>query len=234
MWKALHDTYATTSAARQFEIEVELGNLYQGNKDITTYYNEAKQLWTEQDLLSAALLSGSASGEVRAEKAKARTLQFLARLKPEYEAVRSTLLNREGLQLEQVLGALIREETRLRTQAGIDARPGNGDPSVFAVVKGSANNQQVCPSDDSGQSDGTAFAAYRPPSTTRREVECFHCHAKGHTKKYCRSRNFCVYCKKIGHIVPDCPVAPPRPSPNNRNMPTRGTQQGVASRPSGN
>ncbi|CAL1400190.1 unnamed protein product [Linum trigynum] len=46
------------------------------------------------------------------------------KLKPEFEFVRASFLNRENLQLDGVLGRLIQEETRLRTQEKLDIRPG--------------------------------------------------------------------------------------------------------------
>ncbi|CAL1409862.1 unnamed protein product [Linum trigynum] len=65
-WQSLKATYSSTSVARQFEIEIELANLQQGDQDVTTYYNAAKLPWTKQDLLAAALLSGMASAEFQA------------------------------------------------------------------------------------------------------------------------------------------------------------------------
>ncbi|CAL1387522.1 unnamed protein product [Linum trigynum] len=65
IWKLLCDTYDTTSVTRQFELEIELGNLHQGNQDVTTYFNSARLLWTEQDLLGAAL-SSQQSAELQA------------------------------------------------------------------------------------------------------------------------------------------------------------------------
>ncbi|CAL1410295.1 unnamed protein product [Linum trigynum] len=47
MWKSLADTYACTSNNRQFELEVELAALHQGNLDVASYFNAARLLWTE-------------------------------------------------------------------------------------------------------------------------------------------------------------------------------------------
>ncbi|CAN0918841.1 Retrovirus-related Pol polyprotein from transposon TNT 1-94 [Linum grandiflorum] len=92
--------------------------------------------------------------------------------------------------MEQILGELIRAETRFKTQAKIDAP-------------------------DSGS---VAFAAGRAPPTTRKfavsgnnsqgssEAYCRHCSEKGHTTSHCKKRNFCNYCKTPGHIILDCPT----------------------------
>ncbi|CAL1352482.1 unnamed protein product [Linum trigynum] len=214
MWKSLADTYACTSNNRQFELEVELAALHQGNLDVASYFNAARLLWTEQDLLSASLLSQPLPADAHAERTKIRLIQFLMRLRPEFEPVRATLLNQEKLQVEGVLGSLIREETRLRTQANLDARPGQGDVSAFSSLRipGAAGHSfgggSVSGGDkiSAGVNDAQVFAAYRPqfqrPNLS--DVECHHCREKGHTKKYCRARNFCVYCKRKGHIIADC------------------------------
>ncbi|CAL1353700.1 unnamed protein product [Linum trigynum] len=182
MWKSLSDTYGTISTARQFELEVELANLQQGDLDITSYFNEVRLLWTEQDLLTAALVSGPASPEVQRERQKIRLLQFLARLRPNYEAERSTLLNREDLKLEGVLATLVREETRQRTQAALDTRPGPGETFVFSAAKGPprGHSSPAARGNGSNSSSADVFVAYRPPNQ-RRDVECHHCHEKGHT-----------------------------------------------------
>ncbi|CAL1410296.1 unnamed protein product [Linum trigynum] len=124
------------------------------------------------------------------------------RLKPEFEPVRATLLNQEQLQFEGVLGSLIREETRLRTQANLDAHPGHGDVAAFSSLPGGAAAGRSLPVG----SDALAFAAYRPqfqrPNLS--EVESHHCKERVHTQKYCKARNFCVYCKRKGHIIAEC------------------------------
>ncbi|CAL1374387.1 unnamed protein product [Linum trigynum] len=117
MWKYLADTYKTAGASRQYEVEVELAALFQGSLDVTSYYNAARNLWTEQDMIIASLLTTAGTQEVKAEREKIRLMQFLMRLNPEFETIRASLLNRENLRIEGVLGALIQEETRLRTQA---------------------------------------------------------------------------------------------------------------------
>ncbi|CAL1382353.1 unnamed protein product [Linum trigynum] len=221
MWKSLAETYSTTSANRQLELEVELANLHQGELDVASYFNAARLLWTEQDLLTASLLTQPIPAELQAQKTKISLLQFLMKLRPEFESLRATLLNRDSLQLEGILADLIREETRLRTQATLDARPGRADVAVFsvqrpanqtaaarpnsAVSRSPAQAQQSAPAADDELHDA-AYAPYRsgPPRRPLSEVECHHCHEKEHTKKLCRKRNFCVYCKKRGHIISDC------------------------------
>ncbi|CAL1371113.1 unnamed protein product [Linum trigynum] len=224
MWRNLAETYGTTSVARQFDLEIALSQLQQGDWDIASYYNEARQLWTEQDLVSTALMPSGVSEEARAEKNRIRLLHFLARLRPEYEALHAPLIHRDSLKMEGVLGALLQEETRLRTQSVLDVKPSQGDASIFAVGgsrlsrfvstphagrsgpavarEGQSSPAPAVPNDETYDS---AFAALRPQFQRRSDVECHHCHLKGHTQKFCWKRNWCVYCKKDGHIIPDFP-----------------------------
>ncbi|CAI0627052.1 unnamed protein product [Linum tenue] len=201
MWKHLETTYSSHNVARQFEVQTALDHLEQGDRDISTYYNDAQELWTEQDLLTAALRSKEASAEVMEERQQQRVLTFLMRLRPEYEAVRSSLINQDEIVMDGVLGKLLREESRLRAQSKLAARPGEGEVVFAAAAPGSsAVPQQGSPAQ--------AFAATRPQFQNRvpvSELECHHCHVKGHLQKHCRQRNMCVYCKKPGHIVLECP-----------------------------
>ncbi|CAL1402230.1 unnamed protein product [Linum trigynum] len=219
IWVHLAQTYTTTDPARQFEITFALARLEQGEMDVTSYYNEAQLLWTEQDLLTAALCSATASAEVIQDRQRTRLMQFLSRLKPEFESVRANLLQRENLKLDGILTALVREETRLRTQAQLDLRPGAGE-AVFAAVADSLTAAS------SGQRRSTppvsadeAFAVNRPQFHRRTsEIVCHHCRQAGHLQKFCRQKNFCVYCKKKGHIITDCRLIQPRQSGSSSHM----------------
>ncbi|CAL1406788.1 unnamed protein product [Linum trigynum] len=215
MWKHLETTYSSHNVARQFEVQAALDHLEQADRDISTYYNDAQELWTEQDLLTAALRSKEASGEVMEERKQQRILHFLMRLHPEYESVRSSLINQDEIVMDGVLAKLLQEETRLRAQSKLAARPGDGD-TVFAAIAGSSAIAQQ------GSSAAPVFAASRPQFQNRvpvSELECHHCHMKGHLQKHCRQRNICVYCKKPGHLVLDCPSLQNRRRSSPRTRP---------------
>ncbi|CAL1362537.1 unnamed protein product [Linum trigynum] len=188
MMQRLKATYSTVNVARQFELQTALARLEQGDLSITEYFNSAQELWTEHDIIQATIRPQAVTTDALAERQQTRLFQFLMRLRPEYEAVRTTLLNQAELQFDGMLGVLVREETRLRTQAQLDVRPGAGE-AVFSA------------------SQSTAYAADRLQFQRRTpiaELECHHCHERGHLKKHCRGWNFCVYCKRTGHIVLDC------------------------------
>ncbi|CAL1413972.1 unnamed protein product [Linum trigynum] len=199
MWRHLSVMYSTVNAARQFEIQIALSRLEQGERTVSEYFNAAQELWIEQDLLHAALRPQAVlSEDAIAERMQTRLLNFLMKLRPEFESVRATLLNRDILQFDGVLGKLMREEIRLRTQAAIDLRPGEGESIVAAAAA-----QGVV----GANRDNSAYGVSRPQFQQRvpvSDLECHHCREKGHVQKHCRRRNFCVYCKRMGHIILDC------------------------------
>ncbi|CAN0899412.1 hypothetical protein LINGRAHAP2_LOCUS20258 [Linum grandiflorum] len=112
------------------------------------------------------------------------------RLRPEFEQVRSTLVGRNVTSMEQVLGEMVREKTRLKPQAKIDAT----------------------------DSSFVAFPTNRAPYFTRKfmtpsnrssnptEAYCRHDSEKGRTNSHFRKRKLCNYCKTPGHIILGCQV----------------------------
>ncbi|CAL1404388.1 unnamed protein product [Linum trigynum] len=191
MWQKLVATYSKVNASRQFDIQFDLARLEQGDRDVTAYLTHAQELWTEEDLLTLSLRPAAVSAAVIEDRERARLLHFLMRLRPEFERIRSSIIHRGELKMDGILGELIREETRLRTQARLDLRPGEGDSVLAAAAVPNAS----------------AYAVGRPQFQRRvpvSELQCHHCQEKGHLQKHCRRRNICVYCKKNNHIILDC------------------------------
>ncbi|RVW98403.1 hypothetical protein CK203_026791 [Vitis vinifera] len=107
------------------------------------------------------------------------------KLRPEYESVRSSLLNRSPVpSLDICFGELLREEQRLSTQAILEQSHGNS---------------------------GTATVAYaaqgRGPPMHSKNLQCFCCKEYGHIAATC-PKMFCSYCKKKGHIIKECRIRP--------------------------
>ncbi|CAN1245557.1 Retrovirus-related Pol polyprotein from transposon RE1 [Linum grandiflorum] len=196
IWKHLKQTYAQVNTSRQFEIEYELAKLGQGDMDIHGYYLAASQLWTEQDLMTASLHDSATSAVLTTERNQSRILHFLMRLRPEFEQVRATLVSNNVANMEQILGELVRAETRFSTQAQIDS-PTQGS-LAFAAQRNTFTNRRT-----------TTLAA---PSNNLADAYCRHCSIKGHSTSHCRKRNFCNYCKTPGHIILDCPILKNRPA----------------------
>ncbi|CAL1377858.1 unnamed protein product [Linum trigynum] len=164
MWRHLTALYSTVNPARQFEIQMSIARLEQGDKSVTEYFNLAQELWTEQDLIRAVLRPHAAMTEdAIIERQRTRILEFLMRLRPEFEGVRSALLHKEELKFDGVLATLVCEETRIRTQVVIDQRPGEGE-TLLAVansaIRGTRSNSLVL-AVDHPPTIGDLFAMFR-------------------------------------------------------------------------
>ncbi|CAN0903191.1 Retrovirus-related Pol polyprotein from transposon RE2, partial [Linum grandiflorum] len=146
-----------------------------------------QQLWTEQDLLDTSRLSAEVSSEIQKERKRSRILQFLMKLRPEFETARSQLISANTTDIDTVLGDLLRVETRLKTQNLIDHPSSDLAGTVFAASRFHQSSQS------------------RPRfNSTPGDVHCRHCNESGHSQSHCRKRNFCNYCKRSGHIILDC------------------------------
>ncbi|CAN1189602.1 Retrovirus-related Pol polyprotein from transposon RE1 [Linum perenne] len=203
VWKHLQTTYSNISTSRLFDLEYALANLSQGELDVNSYYLAADNLWTEIDLLSASMLSTAAHVEIQAERRRARSFQFLMRLRPEFEQIRSQLLSGNKTEMSEIIGELKRAETRLRTQAQLDNLSSPNAPgTVFAAGKFKpqffSNNSKS--STDASRNNSTGANLGK----NMNEIRCHHCQELGHYISQCRKRNICTYCKKPGHLITDC------------------------------
>ncbi|KAK3027747.1 hypothetical protein RJ639_042487 [Escallonia herrerae] len=106
-------------------------------------------------------------------------------LRPDYEIVRANILNRGTLPtMDSVLGELLREETRIATQATLERK--TKLDSVFIAKQNMGK-----------------WSASQPKDLSK--VKCFECKEFGHVVSHCKKKNSCVYCKQAGHIVTECP-----------------------------
>ncbi|CAN1294927.1 hypothetical protein LINPERPRIM_LOCUS22648 [Linum perenne] len=193
IWIHLKKLYAKANSSRRFDIEYELAKLTQGDRDINTFYTIALELWTEQDLLSMSMLSAVASDEVLAERRRTRVLQFLMKLRPEFESVRSQAILQNVTDMDDVLGDLLRVETRLQTQAQLDGVVSSTEMgTVFAAGRRPqfyASSNRTNPSGSFGgsnrtnttgsyggsnrtNSSGSMGSSSRPPIG---DMKCRHC-----------------------------------------------------------
>ncbi|KAG5620809.1 hypothetical protein H5410_006027 [Solanum commersonii] len=94
-------------------------------------------------------------------------VQFLMKLRPEFESICGSLLNREVTPaLDVVLAVVLRKETRLGTQAAIESMP-------FPVIALLA--QKLTIDTSSGN--------------TKRSVQCYECNDFDHIAANCPKKN---------------------------------------------
>ncbi|CAL1373295.1 unnamed protein product [Linum trigynum] len=201
MWKHICGTYSQANTSRLYELEMEMASLAQGDRDVRGYYKDCLHVWTEYDLVTASLLPGDELVGIQKERTRTRVMNFLMKLRPEFEPIRASLIHRGVTNLEEVVAELIREETRLKSQAQIDH---GSSESAFAVGRSSNSTRPKFGQQGSG------------------EVVCHYCQESGHVQIHCRKRNYCNYCKKAGHIVLECPTL------RKQGKPIRFPNQGAA------
>nr|CAN66507.1 hypothetical protein VITISV_034008 [Vitis vinifera] len=152
------------------------------------YYSAFLTLWHEYADLVTTDVPITTLSTIQTIHATTRRDQFLMKLHPEYESVRSSLLNRSSVpSLDICFGELLHEEQRLSTQAILEQSHG---------------------------SSGTATVAYaaqgRGPPMHSKNLQCFYCKEYGHIAATC-PKKFCSYCKKKAHDSPSTACSVPAP-----------------------
>ncbi|XP_038982157.1 uncharacterized protein LOC120110650 [Phoenix dactylifera] len=95
MWDYLKLVFNHDNNARRYQLELEIANFFQGNLSIQEYYSGFLNLWTEYSGLIQAKVPAEGLAVVHQVHAASQKDQFLMRLRLEFEATRSALLNRE-------------------------------------------------------------------------------------------------------------------------------------------
>lgn len=192
----LKKVYNQSNTARRFHLELELGQLSQGNMSIQEFYSSFENLWAEYTDIVYANLPPEGLIAVQTIHETSKRDQFLMKLKGEFEAVRSNLMNRDPVPLLDIcIGELLREEQRLITQAVMEQKAQNSAPIPVAYAA-------------QGKSKG---------GRDMTNVQCYSCKGFGHIASNCNEK-FCNYCKKSGHIIKDCPTRPPKKSETAYNV----------------
>jgi transposase InsO family protein len=185
MWAYLKKVYLQDNDARRFQLEHAIAMFQHGSLSIQDYYSAFLTLWHEYATLVTADVPVAALSTIQTLHATTQRDQFLMKLRPEYESVRSALLNRSPVpSLDVCFGELLREEQRLSTQAILEHSHGSSGPAVVAFS-----------------------AQGRGPPMHSRNLQCFCCKEYGHIAANC-PKKFCSYCKKKGHIIKECRIRP--------------------------
>ena len=183
MWDHLKRVYHQDNTARRFQLELEISTCSQGNLSIEQYYSGFLNLWSEYSGIIYSKVPSEALAGIQAVHEDSKRDQFLMKLRPEFEAIRAGLLNRNPVpSLDVCLGDLLREEQRMATQTIIGT-----SKEISEVVN-------------------IAYAA-QGKNRGKGQVQCYSCKELGHIARNC-GKKFCNYCKQIGHIIKDCPTRP--------------------------
>ena len=200
MWNHLAQVYNQDNNARRFQLELSIGNYTQGDLSIQEYYAGFLTLWNDYSDLVTAKISGEGILAVQQVHKVSQRDQFLMKLRPEFESVRASLMNRDPVpSLDACFGELLREEQRLHTQNTME-------------------QTRVVP---------VAYAAYsKGKGYEMKKIQCYSCKRYGHIAPHCPNK-VCNYCKQPGHIIKECPIRPP--SRFNKNQHTANTANVITS-----
>ena len=158
MWAYLKKVYHQDNDARRFQLEHAIAMFQHGSLSIQDYYSAFLTLWHEYADLVTADVPIAALSTIQTIHATTRRDQFLMKLRPEYESVRSSLLNRSPVpSLDICFGELLREEQRLSTQAILEQSHGSSGTTTVAY----------------------AAQGHGPPMHSK-NLQCFCCKEYGH------------------------------------------------------
>ncbi|WOH10096.1 hypothetical protein DCAR_0729557 [Daucus carota subsp. sativus] len=116
MWGYLKKVYNQSNAAQRLQLELELGQLTQGN------------------IVYESVPSEGLTAVQSVHKTSKRD-QFLMKLRGDFEPIRSNLMNRNPVpSLDTCIGELFREEQRLVTQTSIDQKAQDSSPIPVAYA----------------------------------------------------------------------------------------------------
>ena len=185
MWAYLKKVYHQDNDTRRFQLEHAIAMFQHGSLSIQDYYSAFLTLWHEYADLVTADVPIAALSTIQTIHATTRRDQFLMKLRPEYESVCSSLLNRSPVpSLDICFGELLREEQRLSTQAILEQSHGSSGTTTVAYA-----------------------AQGRGPPMHSKNLQCFCCKEYRHIAATC-PKKFCSYCKKKGHIIKECRIRP--------------------------
>ncbi|KAK3028508.1 hypothetical protein RJ639_038576 [Escallonia herrerae] len=124
MWEYFEKVYQQSNFSLKFQVEHDIFIYGQGEKSIHDYYAGFMNLWTEYEFVTMGKITTAcclrALKDINDER---KAMQFLMKLHPDYEIVRVNILNRRTLPtMDDVLGELLREETRIATQAPLQRK----------------------------------------------------------------------------------------------------------------
>ncbi|XP_058106479.1 uncharacterized protein LOC131249728 [Magnolia sinica] len=94
-WQYLKKVYNQDHIARRFQLEYEIANYTQGNLSIQDYFSGFQNLWGEfADIIYAKIPAASLS-VVQEVHEQSKRDRFPMKLRLEFEATRSNLMNRD-------------------------------------------------------------------------------------------------------------------------------------------
>ncbi|XP_058075833.1 uncharacterized protein LOC131224330 [Magnolia sinica] len=120
MWEYLKKVYHHNHSTQRFQLENDLAAYSQGTLFVQEYFCDFQNLWAEFSDIVYADVSIESLSAVQVVHKVCKRDQFLMKLRPEFESIRSNLMHRDpSPSLDVCFGALLREEQCLLTQSSL-------------------------------------------------------------------------------------------------------------------
>src|SRR3954462_7517695 len=192
-WSTLSRMFVQSGAAREYRLVQALQDAKQDDRSIQEFYSLLSGYWEELQTMEApipAIVASRAPGfvlDLQRQRDRRNLFHFAMRLRPEFEALRGSLLHRGPLpSITDAVCELISEETRLRLLSSTQS------PAPVTSALAASRTFPLPPT-------------VRGPPKANPKVTCFYCKKPGHIVSACKERE-----RVHGPYVPR---STPSPSP---------------------
>lgn len=121
LWENVNQMYSDLGNQSQiFELTIKLGEIRQGEDNVTRYFNSLKRMWQDLDLFDTYEWKSADDGRHYKKTIEdSRIYKFLAGLNIEFDEVRSRIIGRQPLPpIGEVFSEVRREESRRNVMLG--------------------------------------------------------------------------------------------------------------------
>ncbi|KAF8412062.1 hypothetical protein HHK36_000015 [Tetracentron sinense] len=178
IWNMAKELYGEqNNIARTYQIKQELMSLKKGNKPFNEFVGELSSLFDELEFYVSLTVDAK---ELQKQKEQDKIFTLLAALPSDYEMFRSQILMASELPtFSSVCATIAREETRRKVMSS-DLQE-NFEQSEKSALKNDSSSENI----------EKSFVANNNTASKGR--------GKGR-----KSRPYCTYCKKDGHVIDKC------------------------------
>ncbi|KAG6658993.1 hypothetical protein CIPAW_03G001800 [Carya illinoinensis] len=121
MREYLKRIFTQNNSAQRFQLKFEMANFSQGGLLVEDLYSGFSNLWAEYTDIVYSSVSIAGLPHVQSVHETSRRDQFLMKLRPDFDSVRSQLMNRDPVpSLDDCLGDLLQEEQMLLTRSTME------------------------------------------------------------------------------------------------------------------
>ncbi|KAL5777605.1 hypothetical protein ACOSP7_010531 [Xanthoceras sorbifolium] len=145
LWDNVNQMYSDLGNQSQvYELTLKLGDIRQGNDNVTKYFNSLKRLWQDLDLFNDYEWKSIEDANYNKKTVEAhRIYKFLAGLNVEFDEVRGRIIGRSPLPpIGEVFAEVRREESRRSVMLGKSGSSGTVETSALLVSETAANKAE--------------------------------------------------------------------------------------------